>query len=178
MESPSEITVRKLKEIIKNLPDDMKIAIFNSCEGYPYYEVNFDLTTKKFFIFNPLVLLLVNLIRLKASIFFGFKVKNRQLINDVGDCILVCNHQSNIDAILILATLPRKLRNNIFMIGKKELKFLKYIFPWSHIIFVDRGANIFPALKAGADILRQGGSLFIFPEGTRTKDGKLGEFKD
>ena len=49
MENQTELTVKKLKEIIENLPDDMKIAIYNSYEGYPYYEVNLDLTTKKFF---------------------------------------------------------------------------------------------------------------------------------
>jgi long-chain acyl-CoA synthetase len=134
--------------------------------------------TKKFIIFNPIVLLLVKLIKLIAVLFFGYKVKNKALLKEAKECILVCNHQSNLDVILVLATIPLRLRNNIFMISKKELKFLKYIFPWSHLIFVDRGANIFPALKAGADILRQGGSLIIFPEGTRTKNGKIGEFKD
>ncbi|MEI7942718.1 MAG: AMP-binding protein [Candidatus Riflemargulisbacteria bacterium] len=134
--------------------------------------------TKKFIIFNPIVLLLVKLIKLIAVLFFEYRIKNKAVLKDANECILVCNHQSNLDVILVLATIPLRLRNNIFMISKKELKFLKYLFPWSHLIFVDRGANIFPALKAGADILRQGGSLIIFPEGTRTKNGKIGEFKD
>ncbi len=134
--------------------------------------------TNKYNFLNPVVYLLIKLIKLKASLFFGYRVMNKEKLKDAKNCILVCNHQSNLDAILVLASLPRKVRKNIFMISKKELTFLKYIFPWSHIIFVDRGANIFPALKSGADILRQNGALLIFPEGTRTRDGNLGEFKD
>lgn len=133
--------------------------------------------TKKYKFFNPIVLLIVKFIKLIAILFFDYKIKNKEKLKEAQNCILVCNHQSNLDIILILASLPRDIRKNLFMISKKELKFLKYIFPWSHIIFVDRGVNIFPTLKSGADILRQNGSLFIFPEGTRTRDGKIGEFK-
>ncbi len=134
--------------------------------------------TKKYSFFNPIASLLVDIIRIKAKLFLGYKFIGKEKLVGLEDCIVVCNHQSNLDALLILGSLPAKLRNNVFMIGKQEVSFLKVLFPYSHTIFVDRGANVFPALKGGADILRQGGSLIIFPEGTRTRDGQVGDFKD
>ncbi|OQY36311.1 MAG: hypothetical protein B6229_10465 [Spirochaetaceae bacterium 4572_7] len=73
--------------------------------------------------------------------------------------------------------IKNKIRKDIFITGKKELKFLKFLFPGISYIFVDRKNNAIPALKAGADILRQGKSLIIFPEGTRSSNGVLKEFK-
>jgi len=45
------------------------------------------------------------------------------------------------------------------------------------MLFVEREGDFLPTLKASADLLRQGKSLIIFPEGTRTMDGYIGEFK-
>jgi hypothetical protein len=49
MENHVEITVGKIREMIKNLPDDMKIAVFTPCDGYQYYDLEFDFSTMKFF---------------------------------------------------------------------------------------------------------------------------------
>jgi 1-acyl-sn-glycerol-3-phosphate acyltransferase len=64
------------------------------------------------------------------------------------------------------------------MLAKKELA----VFAWLlggrlPIIFVERQGQALYSLKAGADVLRQGASLIVFPEGTRSFDGQLGEFK-
>ena len=42
---------------------------------------------------------------------------------------------------------------------------------------VARGANTSPALKRVLECLQQGKVVLIHPEGTRTTDGKIGEFK-
>ncbi|MDD4527838.1 MAG: AMP-binding protein [Candidatus Margulisbacteria bacterium] len=169
------MAISSVVELVKHLS---LLPEVNEVESREDELLSGNFTTKKYNFFNPLVFLLVKVIRLKAHLFFGYRIVNKELLEGAKESIFVCNHQSNLDIILILASLPKDIRRNIFMISKKELKFLKYIFPWSHLIFVDRGANMFPALKSGADILRQGGSLIIFPEGTRTRTGKLNEFKD
>jgi len=89
----------------------------------------------------------------------------------------VANHQSNLDPAWLLTALPWRLRRRIFLIGKKELSFLRYPLAGSPLLFVDRRGNVVPALKAAADVLRNGDSLIIFPEGTRSRDGGLGKFK-
>jgi 1-acyl-sn-glycerol-3-phosphate acyltransferase len=62
-------------------------------------------------------------------------------------------------------------------VGKSELSFMKFVFWFSPVIFVERNGNVIPGLKASADILKKGKSLAIFPEGTRSSTGELGRFK-
>ena len=47
----------------------------------------------------------------------------------------------------------------------------------ARIVAVDTDANLVQALQIGALGLRSGKVLLVFPEGTRTIDGRLGEFK-
>lgn len=132
--------------------------------------------TKVISFFNPLFELLLVIFRFVSKLFWRLKVYKRENL-DIKNSIIAINHQSLLDILVILSSLSYKSRKNLYITGKKELKFLKYIFPGISYIFVDRKNNAIPALKAGADVLRQGKSLLIFPEGTRTKDGKLNEFK-
>ncbi len=92
------------------------------------------------------------------------------------NCIIVANHQSYLDMVWIAWSIPPRCRENIYVTGKKRLSFLRYLFPVLPIIYLDEG-NAIEVLKANADLLRQGKSLVIFPEGTRTPDGNLQPFK-
>lgn len=132
--------------------------------------------TKVISFFNPLFELMLVTFRFLSKIFWRLKVYRRENL-DIKNSIIAINHQSLLDILVILSSLSYKSRKNLYITGKKELRFLKYLFPGISYIFVDRKNNALPALKAGADVLRQGKSLLIFPEGTRTTDGKLNEFK-
>ncbi|GBR77523.1 long-chain-fatty-acid--CoA ligase [Candidatus Termititenax dinenymphae] len=107
---------------------------------------------------------------------WSLEVQNAEFYYE-DNCIYAANHQSYLDIMWLLATLPKSLREKTYMLGKKELAFLPWLFGRLPIIFVERQGQALSSLKAGADILRQGGSLIVFPEGTRTLDGNLGEFK-
>lgn len=95
-----------------------------------------------------------------------------------GPCLFVSNHQGAMDIPLILANSDR----TIGFIAKKELlkyKFLAYWCKQINCVFMDR-QNIREAMKSidqGAEYLRSGSSLLIFPEGTRSKGPNVGEFK-
>ena len=73
--------------------------------------------------------------------------------------------------------MPRRRRHSLFVVGKSELWFLRFVFPFSPVIFVERNGNVIPGLRASADVLKRGKSLVIFPEGTRSETGELGRFK-
>ncbi len=92
--------------------------------------------------------------------------------------VFIANHQSNVDPPLLFA----HLGHNVGAIAKKELlkvPFFKQGFPLAHIVPIDRSnrERAIESTKRGADELRSGHSLMAFPEGTRSIDGLVREFK-
>jgi 1-acyl-sn-glycerol-3-phosphate acyltransferase len=92
--------------------------------------------------------------------------------------VFVANHQSNLDPPLMFA----HLGHNVGAIAKKELlkvPFFKQGFPLAHIVTIDRSnrESAIASTKRGAEELRRGYSLMAFPEGTRSADGRVAEFK-
>ena len=93
-------------------------------------------------------------------------------------CIYMCNHQSNYDIPVLLGKLPVQFR----WLAKAEL-FRIPLFGRSMrgagYISIDRfdRTSAFQSLDRAAETIRQGTSVMIFPEGTRSADGKLQPFK-
>lgn len=91
--------------------------------------------------------------------------------------IVVGNHQSYFDIPIVFITLGR----SIGFFAKKELTYIPFLNFWMkeiHCIFVDRknsraGVEIKNRLEASNETAH----VFIFPEGTRSKDGSVGAFK-
>ena len=118
----------------------------------------------------------------KILIFFsGVKIKIIDLENLKKDknYIFASNHESNFDILLIFSSISLHLVS----IAKKELKKIP-IFGWAmksgQHIFIDR-FNKVEALKslklAKNSITENPRSIIIFPEGTRSFDGKIKQFK-
>ena len=92
--------------------------------------------------------------------------------------VFIANHQSNLDPPLLFSYLGR----NVGAMAKIELfriPIMKQGFPLAHVVPVDRSNRERAAQSArrGADELRRGHSLMAFPEGTRSVDGLVKEFK-
>jgi long-chain acyl-CoA synthetase len=134
------------------------------------------LTYKAAIIPNPIVDVLRWAVLGLSWLFWGLRIEHRERLYQK-NVIFAPNHQSYLDIVWFLAALPASIRRNTFMLGKKEVGFLSWIFPGLPVIYVERGGEISVALKASADVLRQGRNIIIFPEGTRTHTGKIGEFK-
>lgn len=111
----------------------------------------------------------------------GVKVNVNGLENIPKDeaVLFVANHASLFD---IAVTYPLMARPTGF-IAKKELKkipVLSWLMYFVNCIFLDR-KDPREGLKSvlhAADLIKSGVSIFLFPEGTRSKDGELHEFKD
>lgn len=93
--------------------------------------------------------------------------------------ILVANHQSMLDIWALMAAVPVSLR----FVAKKELSripvFAAACKAAGHV-FIDRtrpGEAAGAIRAAGERMRRQGLSLVLFPEGTRSPDGALGRFR-
>ena len=93
--------------------------------------------------------------------------------------LFVGNHNSFYD---IIVTYPLMERPTGF-VAKKEIKKVPFLSWWMYFvncIFLDRSdprAGLKSVLDA-AGLIKKGISVFLFPEGTRSKDGNMLEFKD
>ena len=163
---------QKIEEFVRYLAGCEGCAEGNLDELILRGEVTTRLTTFP----NPLSEAILLAVRTASRLCWDVRVLHpERLVPD--NAIIAANHQSILDLPWILSAIPYRLRKRLFMIGKRELSFLRYPFIGSPLLFVDRTGNVVPALKAAADVLRSGASLIIFPEGTRSRDGALGKFK-
>jgi len=105
-------------------------------------------------------------------------VQGREHLRRTASCILMPNHQSNFDIPVLLGCLPVQFR----WLAKKEL-FNIPLFGRSMrgcgYISIDRSDRraAFKSLATAAQRIRQGVSVLIFPEGTRSRDGRILPFK-
>ena len=103
-------------------------------------------------------------------IVFWFKVIDKKKLPK-NNVVLVCNHTSNIDAILLALAFNR----HIYFVGKKELKqnrFMKWLLTHIGVVFIDRDNVNLDDVKNMLKILKNNKVLGIFPEGTRNKEQK------
>jgi len=115
-----------------------------------------------------------------TRVVYRFKVRGDEHIPTQGAALLVCNHVSFVDPILLMAASPRPIRfimdHNIF-----KMPLLGWFFKLAKAIPIapqreDAGTYELAFEKARA-VLADGELLCIFPEGAITRDGSLGEFK-
>lgn len=103
-----------------------------------------------------------------------FHITGTEHIPAEGPAIFCPNHLSVIDSFFLPLVLPRQ----IFFVGKSEYMDswkTKHLFPAMGMIPIDRGGGSASerALDTAARILDGGGFFGIYPEGTRSRDGKL-----
>ena len=103
---------------------------------------------------------------------FRVRVEGRRNIPRKGAAILASNHLSALDHVV----LPMATRRTIVNISKAE-HFAKPVKAWFFrqwgVIKLQRGAGDQAAMDAARQALREGHLLCIYPEGTRSTDGRL-----
>ena len=111
---------------------------------------------------------------------YRFQVRGDQHIPSHGPAILVCNHVSFVDAVLLMAASPRPIR---FLMDHRifATPVLGWLFSLSKAIPIapqrEDPAAYERAFAQARAVLDDGELLGIFPEGGITRDGSLGEFK-
>jgi 1-acyl-sn-glycerol-3-phosphate acyltransferase len=98
-----------------------------------------------------------------------------------GPLIIAANHASNLDPVVLASSLMPKLGRRFQWLGKREL------FDWPVVGWMARNGGVHAVDRATADveayrlakrILDDGHALFVFPEGTRSRDGALQPARD
>ncbi|WP_322981569.1 MFS transporter [Pseudomonas sp. C11] len=106
--------------------------------------------------------------------------RNLQVIPEEGPAVLVCNHVSFVDALLIGGAIRRPVR---FVMYYKiyDLPVLNFVFRTAGTVpIAGRNEDLLiydAAFKKIAEYLRNGELVCIFPEGKLTRDGEIDEFK-
>lgn len=107
------------------------------------------------------------------KIVYDVKVENRDRIPRKGHLIVVANHSSYMDPVVLQSVFPRRISfmmTELYYEGRG-----KWFFRLLRCICVkETGSNI-SALKAGIEVLKKGTVLGIFPEGGVSKEGRLQE---
>ncbi|WP_430810656.1 MULTISPECIES: AMP-binding protein [unclassified Carboxylicivirga] len=112
-------------------------------------------------------------------VYFRFRGKGAANIPD-GPCIIAPNHQSYFDGLFVASWLKRNsIRNTYFYAKEKHVKsrFMKFFANRHHIIIMDLNKDLKESIQKMGEALKKKKKLIIFPEGTRSFDGSLGEFK-
>ncbi len=107
-----------------------------------------------------------------GRIFFRYRVLHRERMIETGPAILAMNHQSYLDPPLAGGASKRP----IYYLARKtllDIPLLGPILPKLNVIPVDQDNADRNALKALLRILKRGEGALVFPEGSRTPDGKL-----
>ena len=105
------------------------------------------------------------------------EIKGLEKVDPYGNYILVSNHASGFDIPVLMNTFP-----HVRIMFKKELSYIPFwgqALRWGHHIMVDRGkgSEAMKSLDRAANDVRSGGQVLLFAEGTRTRDGKMQQFK-
>ena len=125
---------------------------------------------------------------LKAGIFWGnsalkrFKVNvQKEGLENVpdGPVLFVSNHQSYVDIVVILATISMK---QVGFVAKENLRTIPVFGRWIERIrsvFLQREDTraAIEVFRTGEQYIKDGFSLVVFPEGTRSRCEEMAEFK-
>lgn len=120
---------------------------------------------------------------IKGVMFFVRAVGVRVRVKGVerippGVCLFMANHTSSADAPAVVGAIPRRiailLKESLF-----KWPIVGQAFSAAHFIPVNRDAHesAIASIEKAADALRAGQSILIYPEGTRSPDGRLQRFK-
>lgn len=109
-------------------------------------------------------------------LYFRYRVRGRKHIPRSGPILIVVNHASHLDPLLIGAVCFRRMFRYM---GKEDLwggsRAFRFMMENLGAFPVRRGAADRNALRYATDLLEAGQALVVFPEGTRTRDGSIGE---
>ncbi len=110
----------------------------------------------------------------------GVKVETVGLdrLDPKGTYVFMCNHVSNLDPPIVVPLIPRRTS----VLVKKELfrvPLLGRAMRMGEFVAVDRTNReaAIASIRAGAGVIRKGLNMTVFPEGTRSRDGRLLPFK-
>jgi 1-acyl-sn-glycerol-3-phosphate acyltransferase len=107
---------------------------------------------------------------------FGVRTRFAEPLPDCGGLIVLSSHQSHLDPLLLGLACDRRL-SSLARSSLYTFKPFGFIITALDAVPIDRNASAVAAMKTVIKRLEDGAAVIIFPEGTRTATGRLGEIK-
>lgn len=123
------------------------------------------------------------LLRVFLKIYFRLEIIGRKNLPKSHSFVLVANHASHLDVVALVAALPIRSLDNTFAVAAKDYFFSSFWKSFFSAVFFnalpfDRKEKKRESLELCADVLNASErALIMFPEGTRSPDGRLQPFK-
>ena len=114
--------------------------------------------------------------RIPFLLFWRVRVHHLDKFPTDGPLILLANHQSNLDPMIVGAISPKPI-NYLAKQSLFKLPVMGWFFDWNDCIPIQRDSNAIGGIKETLKRLKKREVVLIFPEGSRSSDGKLGPMK-
>jgi 1-acyl-sn-glycerol-3-phosphate acyltransferase len=116
------------------------------------------------------------------SLILGVRFINTEELGKHKQYIIVANHNSHIDTTALLCALPPKMLNRVYPMAagdyfNKNWLFSKFVHYFYNIATIDRKRKSENPLDQFEEMLSQGKSLIIFPEGSRGQPNVMQPFR-
>ncbi len=113
---------------------------------------------------------------LYCKLWHRIRIEGVENIPKTGGAVIASNHQSHVDILVYGGCVPRHA-SFVARDTLAEQRWLAFVMRECGAVLVKRSTSDRKALRAMVEHLEAGDLVAIFPEGTRTRDGRIGEFK-
>ena len=107
---------------------------------------------------------------------FGVRTRFAEPLPPTGGLLVLSTHQSHLDPLLLGLATDRRL-SSLARSSLYTFKPFGFIITALDAVPIDRNTSAVKAMKLVIERLRRGAAVIVFPEGTRTPDGRVGELK-
>lgn len=113
-------------------------------------------------------------------LFYNLRIEGRQNIPRKGPYILYVNHTTYFDGLIVCASVPNYSKLDLFYLGFRpffDVPIIRRLIKIGRVITLDFVAHLLEAMKSCFYVLSNGKNLCLFPEGLRSPNGEVQEFK-